>query len=44
VGSDTVLSDLPYHGTTACGDRTYREAPAEDAPGKLWWDFLIFWD
>ena len=45
TGSDTVLiSDLPYHGTTACEDRTYREASEPDAADKPWWDFLIFWD
>jgi hypothetical protein len=46
TGADTVLiSDLPYHGTTECDDRTYRE-PAEQPPAasKPWWDFLIFWD
>ena len=45
TGSDTVLiSDLPYHGTTECEDRTYRELPAEGSAEKPWWDFLIFWD
>lgn len=50
-GSDTMyVSDLPYHGTTECEDRTYRQAEApqaveaqaqtekEDSP---WWRF---WD
>jgi hypothetical protein len=28
-GTDTVfISDLPYHGTTPCAERTYREPPA----------------
>jgi hypothetical protein len=46
TGADTVLiSDLPYHGTTECEDRTYRAATADaeqdDAP---WWMFWRFWD
>jgi hypothetical protein len=47
TGADTVLiSDLPYHGTTACEDRTYRDAattragaPAADEEAP-WW---MFW-
>jgi hypothetical protein len=51
TGADSVLiSDLPYHGTSACEDRTYRDAdaaaagdraPAEEAP---WWMFWKYWD
>jgi hypothetical protein len=35
TGSDTVLlSDLPYHGTTECEDRTYVTAAGGDAPAQ----------
>jgi hypothetical protein len=41
TGSDVVLiSDLPYHGTTECEDRTQR-SPVEQTP---WWMFWKFWD
>jgi hypothetical protein len=43
TGTDTMyLSDLPYHGTTACAERTYRQAEINAAPEeKPWWKF---WD
>lgn len=44
AGADAVLpSDLPYHGTTVCEDRTYREASAA-AEEKPWYMFWKFWD
>jgi len=45
TGSDTVLiSDLPYHGTSECEDRTYRDASSARTEEKPWWDFLVFWE
>jgi hypothetical protein len=53
TGSDTVLvSDLPYHGTTECEDKTYRaaeaaatgEAAAPASDEAPWWMFWKFWD
>ncbi len=56
TGADTVLiSDLPYHGTTECEDRTVRSdaesssaatsAPEEDAEDEApWWMFWKLWD
>ncbi len=43
TGSDTMyISDLPFHGTTACEDRTYRSADTEAASeNRTWWKF---WD
>ncbi len=44
TGADVVLpSDLPYHGTTECEDRTYDD-PTLDVEAKPWWMFWKFWD
>jgi hypothetical protein len=44
TGADSVMvSDLPYHGTTECEDRTYRETDAATAP-EPWYLFWKFWD
>ena len=52
TGRDAVLiSDLPYHGTTACEDRTYRGAAASSSEGAPaadeeapWWMFWKLWE
>ena len=43
TGADTMyISDLPYHGTTECQERTYRrEEASKQALEKPWWRF---WD
>jgi hypothetical protein len=44
TGQDTVfISDLPYHGTTECEDRTYRDAETATTE-EPWWMFWKFWD
>jgi hypothetical protein len=44
MGRDTVfVSDLPFHGTTECEDRTYRDAEAATTD-EPWWMFWKFWD
>ena len=48
-GADTVFpSDLPYHGTTECHERTNdsraARMPVQPAQSKPWWMFWKFWD
>jgi len=43
-GGDAVLpSDLPFHGTTECDDRTYRDLAAQDTDSAPWWMFWENW-
>ena len=56
TGADTVLiSDLPYHGTSECEDRTMRSDAEASCAGNLrarngaegdapWWMFWKLWD
>jgi hypothetical protein len=49
-----LISDLPYHGTTECEDRTVRRAADASTPATAttsaaeedapWWMFWKFWD
>jgi hypothetical protein len=41
TGSDTMyISDLPYHGTTECEDRTHRTGDKNvETENKPWWKF-----
>jgi hypothetical protein len=44
-GSDAVLiSELPYHGTTECQDRTYDAMAGAGEAEAPWWMFWKFWD
>jgi hypothetical protein len=45
TGGDSVLvSNLPYHGTSECEDRSYGNMNSEAEAAEPWYMFLKFWD